>query len=57
MVSFSSLDLIIICAFFILLIIIGLLPKKEKEGDTEGYLLSNRKVGLTLFIMTNVATW
>ncbi len=57
MVSFNLLDISIIIAFFILLTLIGLLPKKEEEGDSEEYLLSNRKVGLILFIMTNVATW
>lgn len=57
MVSFSLLDFIILISFFALLLLIGLLPKKENEGDTEQYLLSNRKVGLFLFIMTNVSTW
>lgn len=57
MVSFSLFDVIIVVSFFILLTLIGLLPKKEEEGDSEEYLLSNRKVGLILFIMTNVATW
>lgn len=57
MVSFSPTDFIILIFFFALLLLIGLLPKKENEGDTEQYLLSNRKVGLFLFIMTNVSTW
>ncbi|MHB8931073.1 MAG: sodium:solute symporter family protein, partial [Melioribacteraceae bacterium] len=57
MVSFSHLDLFIIISFFVILLLIGFLPKKEELGDTSGYLLSGRKVGLFLFIMTNVATW
>lgn len=57
MVSFSSLDIIIIISFFIILLIIGFFPKKETEGDTSDYLLSGRKVGLFLFVMTNVSTW
>ena len=57
MASFSQLDFIILSAFFALLLIIGFIPQKEKEGDTEGYLLYNRKVGLFLFIMTNVSSW
>ena len=57
MVSFSPLDLIILLAFFTLLLAIGFIPKREKQGDAEGFLLSHRKVGLFVFIMTNVATW
>jgi SSS family solute:Na+ symporter len=55
MISFSLADILIIISFFIVLIVIGLIPKKE--SDTESYLLSNRSVGLFLFIMTNVSTW
>lgn len=55
MISVSLIDQIIIYVFFLLLLIVGFIPKKEKE--VEGYLLSNRNVGLLLFIMTNVATW
>ncbi len=57
MVSFSHLDLFIIISFFVILLSIGFLAKKEAKGDTSDYLLSGRKVGLFLFIMTNVATW
>ncbi|MCL6098483.1 MAG: sodium:solute symporter family protein [Bacteroidetes bacterium] len=57
MVSFSPLDFTILISFFVFLLLIGFIPKKEEEGNTEEYLLSNRKVGLFLFIMTNVSTW
>jgi len=57
MVSFSSLDIIIIISFFLIVLAIGFLPKKEKVGDTQEYLLSGRRVGLFLFIMTNVSSW
>ena len=57
MVSFSLLDFTILIAFFVFLLLIGFIPKKEEEGNTEEFLLSNRKVGLFLFIMTNVSTW
>jgi len=57
MVSFSPADFIILLSFFVLLLLIGFIPKKEKAGDAEEYLLSSRKVGLFLFIMTNVSTW
>ncbi|MBA4406177.1 hypothetical protein C0389_02765 [bacterium] len=57
MVSFSSLDLVIIVSFFVILLSIGFFPKKEIKGDSSDYLLSGRKVGLFLFVMTNVSTW
>jgi len=57
MVSFSFLDILIISLFFLVILIIGLIPAKEKEGDASEYLLSGRKVGLWLFVLTNVSTW
>jgi solute:Na+ symporter, SSS family len=57
MVSFSSFDLIIIILFFILVLSIGFIVGRRSKNDAEDYLLSGRKVGLFLFILTNVATW
>lgn len=57
MVSFSSLDIIILAAFFFLLFLIGIFSSIRARKDTETYLLSGRNVGLVLFIITNVATW
>ncbi len=57
MASFSVLDVIIIFIFFSVVLLIGFLPKKEKKGDTLEYLLSGRRVGLFLFVMTNVSSW
>ncbi|MEK6551901.1 MAG: hypothetical protein AABZ54_00435, partial [Bacteroidota bacterium] len=57
MISFSSLDFIIISVFFAILFLIGFLPKKEQKGNSSEYLLAGRNVGLFLFIMTNVSTW
>lgn len=55
MVSFSNLDIIIIVSFFIIVLLIGILTK---SGNSESdFFLSNRKVGLLLFIFTNVSTW
>jgi len=56
MVSFSSLDYIIILLFFSIVIFLGFLPK-WKNNNAANYLLSNRSVGLFLFVLTNVATW
>ncbi|MGE5500066.1 MAG: sodium:solute symporter family protein [Syntrophothermus sp.] len=57
MVSFTSFDLFIIFLFFVILQAIGFIPGKKETDTAEGFLLSGRKVGLILFILTNVATW
>jgi SSS family solute:Na+ symporter len=58
MISFSTLDIIILLSFFGALVIIGLIPGfRKKINDNEEYLLHGRKVGLILFILTNVSTW
>lgn len=57
MVSFSSTDIIIIVSFFAVMVLIGFLPAIRKDDTAETYLLSGRKVGLILFILTNVSTW
>lgn len=57
MVSLNNLDILIIILFFLILITIGFLSSKRGEHDRESYLLNDRKVGLALFVMTNVSTW
>lgn len=57
MVSLSFIDIAIILSFFAAVLVIGFLPKSAAKGESENFLLSNRKVGLFLFILTNVATW
>ncbi|MGD8780142.1 MAG: sodium:solute symporter family protein [Ignavibacteria bacterium] len=57
MVSFSNLDISIIITFFVIVLLIGFLSGRKEKDSTEGFLLSGRKVGLFLFILTNVATW
>jgi len=57
MVSFSTADLIIIIVFFVSVISTGFIFGRSSKDDAEDYLLSGRKVGLLLFILTNVATW
>lgn len=56
MVSFSNLDYIIIILFFSIVVFLGFIPKLKKN-NADSYLLSNRNVGLFLFVLTNVATW
>jgi len=57
MVSFSNLDIAILIGFFLLIVLIGFLPRRKNLKDADGYLLSGRRVGFFLFILTNVATW
>jgi len=57
MISFSNIDILIIVAFLSTIILIGFLAGKGKNKSSDDYLLSGRKVGLSLFILTNVATW
>lgn len=57
MVSFSNADIFIIILFFTSVLAVGFIFGRSSKDDAEDYLLSGRKVGLILFILTNVATW
>jgi SSS family solute:Na+ symporter len=57
MISFSNLDYSIILGFLVLVVIIGFIASFGYKKSTDDYLLSGRKVGLFLFVLTNVATW
>ncbi len=57
MVSFSGLDILIIILFFLSVLAVGFWAGRKDESSAEDYLLSGRKVGLLLFILTNVSTW
>ena len=57
MISFNYLDYIIVIGFLIITIIIGLAASIGEKNSDDNFLLSGRKVGLSLFILTNVATW
>ncbi len=57
MVTLSTLDIFIIIGFFGLVLLFGFLPGRKDEKNAENFLLSGRKVGLFLFVLTNVATW
>ncbi len=57
MISFNSLDIIIIILFFGIVLLIGFISGRITKGEADDYLLSGRKVGLFLFILTNVSTW
>ena len=57
MISFNSLDITIIVLFFGIVLLIGFISGRSTKGEADDYLLSGRKVGLFLFILTNVSTW
>jgi len=57
MISFSSLDLIIILAFFATILFIGFYTGRKTGTDASDYLLSGRKLSLFLFVAVNVSTW
>jgi SSS family solute:Na+ symporter len=57
MISFNNLDIFIIILFFGIVLLIGFISGRNTKGQADDYLLSGRKVGLFLFILTNVSTW
>ncbi len=57
MISFNFIDYIIVILFLSLTVAIGFFASKGENKSNDDYLLSGRKVGLILFILTNVATW
>jgi solute:Na+ symporter, SSS family len=57
MITFSTLDILIIILFFFSVIAVGYWAGKKEQKSADDYLLSGRKVSLTLFVLTNVATW
>jgi solute:Na+ symporter, SSS family len=57
MISFSPIDFVIIIGFLLLIILIGFLASRGNNKTSDDYLLSGRKVGFSLFVLTNVATW
>jgi SSS family solute:Na+ symporter len=57
MISFSPIDILIIISFFVALLFIGFYSGRKTGSEANDYLLSGRKVGLFLFVLTNVSTW
>ncbi|MBL1213696.1 MAG: sodium:solute symporter family protein [Ignavibacteriae bacterium] len=57
MISFDSIDIVIVLLYFLIIISIGIFASRKSNGSSESYLLSGRSVGLFLFVLTNVATW
>ena len=57
MVSFDVADIIVIFLFFAAVLSFGFYFGRKTGNQADEYLLSGRKVGLFLFILTNVSTW
>ncbi|MEJ2617343.1 MAG: hypothetical protein P8Z35_20495, partial [Ignavibacteriaceae bacterium] len=57
MISFSTSDYLVIIIFFLAVLTIGFISGRKLGTEADDYLLSGRKVGLFLFILTNVSTW
>ncbi len=57
MISFSISDYLVIVIFFLAVLTIGFISGRKSGTEADDYLLSGRKVGLFLFILTNVSTW
>lgn len=57
MISLNYLDIIIIILFFFVVLLVGFIAGRKSGEKADDYLLSGRKVGLFLFVLTNVSTW
>ncbi|MCZ6776387.1 MAG: hypothetical protein O7D34_08030, partial [Ignavibacteria bacterium] len=56
MVTFATIDLIIIATYFGLVLLIGFLSAR-RGSDAAEFLLAGRSLTLPLFVMTLVSTW
>ncbi len=57
MITFDVLDIAVLLIFFGAVLLTGFLAKREDPESAADYLLSGRKLGLFLFVLTNVSTW
>ena len=57
MLSLNLLDISIIIFFFATIIGVGFWAGRKNSNEADDYLLSGRKVGLKLFVLTTVSTW
>jgi len=57
LISFTSADYIVLLLFFLVLIFTGYFASRHGKGDDESYFFAGKKIGLLLFIITNVSTW
>jgi len=57
MVTLANQDIIVVILFFSVILAVGFYAGKRDKKSSEDYILSGRKLGLFLFVLTNVATW
>ena len=57
MITFDFWDIVVLVFFFASVLLTGFWAKREEPSSATDYLLSGRKVGLFLFVLTNVSTW
>lgn len=57
MVSFKPIDYFVIALFFVSVLSLGFYFGRKTTNEPDDYLLSGRKVGLILFILTTVSSW
>ncbi|NUN09394.1 MAG: sodium:solute symporter family protein [Ignavibacteriaceae bacterium] len=57
MITFSAADIIIIVVFLLGTTLLGMYSSRNQGKSKRSYLLAGGKVGLVLFVMTNVSTW
>ncbi len=57
MVSFSPVDYAVIILFFVSVLLIGFYFGRRTGSNADDYLLSGRKIGMFLFVLTTVSTW
>ena len=57
MVSFNFVDVVVIIFFFAAVIVVGFWAGRKYSDEPDDFLLSGRKVGLKLFVLTTVSTW
>lgn len=57
MITFSTIDIILIVGYFLGVVLIGTLWSRGKDSDLEDYLVAGRKITLFPFVATLVSTW
>ncbi len=57
MISLAIADYVVIVGFVAVVLLIGFLSGRGSDKSTESFVVSNRNLGIFLFVLTNVATW
>jgi solute:Na+ symporter, SSS family len=58
LISFSPVDILLICLYFVAVLVIGFrAQRKTRAGDVTDFLLAGRSLTTPVFVMTLVSTW